>query len=211
MDELTIFTHISPQSQAAMHACFDSREERFSAGETIAAYPQLPQRLGVIMEGHARLYYCDADGNQSVMEELFPNSVFGALFLLPGSLQEYYVTACEPCRVLFIDYEHIIKRCPKACAHHSQLVSNLFQMTARKAQQQSNRINILTQPTVRLKLLTYFRLLCPKEGARRFTVPLSYRALAEYLCLDRSAMMRELKKMADEGLLQREGRTILLR
>ena len=27
------------------------------------------------------MYYCDADGNQSVLEELFRNQVFGELFL----------------------------------------------------------------------------------------------------------------------------------
>lgn len=210
LEELTIFTGISPESQAAMHLCFRSREAAFDTGEIITTYTSRPQKLGVLMRGHARLYYCDADGNQSVMEELFCNSVFGEIFLLPGDMQEYYVCACEPCHVLFIDYEHIVKRCPKACAHHSQLVSNLFQLTARKAQHQANRINILTQPTVRLKLLTYFSQLGETGADHTVTVPVSYTALAEYLCLDRSAMMRELKKMADAGLIRRDGRKIQL-
>lgn len=210
MEELTIFTGISPESRAAMHTCFRSRELSFDTGEVIAVYTNRPQKIGVLMSGHARLYYCDADGNQSVMEELFRNSVFGEIFLLPGDMQEYYVSACEPCRVLFIDYEHIVKRCPKACAHHSQLVSNLFQLTARKAQVQANRINILTQPTVRLKLLAYLNLLSAQENRTEITVPMSYSALAEYLCLDRSAMMRELKKMADAKLIRRDGRKICL-
>lgn len=37
-----------------------------------------------------------------------------------------------------------------------------------------------------------------------------YSALAEYLCLDRSAMMRELKRLGDEGLIERNGRHIWL-
>lgn len=210
MEELTIFTGISPESRAAMHTCFRSREATFDTGEIITTYTSRPQKLGVLMHGHARLYYCDADGNQSVMEELFQNSVFGEIFLLPGDMQEYYVCACEPCRVLFIDYEHIVKRCPKACAHHSQLVSNLFQLTARKAQRQANRINLLTQPTVRLKLLAYFGQLGESESDHAVTVPIPYSALAEYLCLDRSAMMRELKRMAEDGLIARNGRRISL-
>lgn len=210
LEELTIFTGISPESRVAMHMCFRSREVRFDTGEIIMAYTSRPQKLGVLMRGHARLYYCDADGNQSVMEELFCNSVFGEIFLLPGDMQEYYVSACEPCSVLFIDYEHIVKRCPNACAHHSQLVSNLFQLTARKAQLQANRINILTQPTIRLKLTAYFNLLSAQGNGAVLTVPVPYSALAEYLCLDRSAMMRELKKMADTGLISRSGRTIRL-
>ncbi len=210
MEELTIFTGISPESRAAMRACFRSRELRYDAGEIITTYTSRPQKIGVLLSGHARLYYCDAEGNQSVIEDLFPNSVFGELFLLPDETQEYYVSACAPCRVLFMDYEHIVKRCPNACAHHSQLVSNLFQLTARKARRQANRINLLTQPTARLKLMTYFSLLPPSGTGGQVTVPISYSALAEYLCLDRSAMMRELKKMADENIIRRSGREIRL-
>lgn len=210
LEELTIFTGISPEEQAAMRVCFRSREMTFDAGQVIATYTNRPQKVGILMRGRARLYYCDADGNQSVMEELFPNSVFGEMFLLPGDMQEYYVSACEACRVLFIDYAHIVGRCPKACPHHSQLVSNLFQLTARKAQAQANRISILTQPTARMKLMAYFKLRSALENSAEFTVPLPYSALAEYLCLDRSAMMRELKKMADAGLICRDGRKIRL-
>ncbi|HIR52720.1 MAG TPA: Crp/Fnr family transcriptional regulator [Candidatus Onthovicinus excrementipullorum] len=210
MEELTIFTDISPESRSAMRTCFRSRELRYDAGEIITTYTNRPQKIGVLLSGHARLYYCDTEGNQSVIEDLFPNSVFGELFLLPDEMQEYYVSACEPCRVLFIDYEHIVKRCPNACAHHSQLVSNLFQLTARKARRQANRINILTQPTARMKLLAYFNLLSASSEGGQMTVPIPYSALAEYLCLDRSAMMRELKKMADAGIIQRDRRKIHL-
>ena len=34
---------------------------------------------------------------------------------------------------------------------------------------------------------------------------MSYTTLAEYLSVDRSAMMRELKNLADEGIIERDG------
>ena len=59
------------------------------------------------------------------------------LFCYPADSQHYYVRAEEEmARVMFIDYEHVIKRCEKACWHHSQMVSNLLQMTALHAGQQ---------------------------------------------------------------------------
>ena len=39
-----------------------------------------------------------------------------------------------------------------------------------------------------------------------FTLPVSYTTLAEYLCVDRSAMMREFKNLSEEGVLFREGK-----
>ena len=41
-------------------------------------------------------------------------------------------------------------------------------------------------------------------------MPFAFTTLAEYLSVDRSAMMRELKKMREEGLVHVEGRTITL-
>ena len=38
--------------------------------------------------------------------------------------------------------------------------------------------------------------------------PVSYTTLAEYLCVDRSAMMREFKNLSEEGVLFREGKNI---
>lgn len=210
MEDLSIFSGISPEEQQAMHKCFHSREAFFRPDEIIMTYTQSPKAIGILLEGHARLYYNDADGNQSVIEELFQNHVFGEMFLLPSGIEDYFVRAGSQCRVLFIDYKHVVKRCQRACSHHSQLVSNLFQLTAQKSQQQANRIRILTQPSTRLKLLTYFGILCRHEKDGGCMLPMSYSALAEYLCLDRSSMMRELKKLCEEGVLEKSGRSIHL-
>ena len=42
-------------------------------------------------------------------------------------------------------------------------------------------------------------------------LPMSYTALAQYLSVDRSAMMREIKNLSDEGVIKRDGRNVELR
>ncbi|MDE6997563.1 MAG: helix-turn-helix domain-containing protein, partial [Oscillospiraceae bacterium] len=44
-----------------------------------------------------------------------------------------------------------------------------------------------------------------------FQIPFTLSALADYISADRSAMMRELKKMREEGLVAIEGRRVKLR
>ena len=39
---------------------------------------------------------------------------------------------------------------------------------------------------------------------------MSYTALAQYLSVDRSAMMRVIKNLSDEGVLKRDGRNVEL-
>ena len=37
---------------------------------------------------------------------------------------------------------------------------------------------------------------------------MSYTTLAEYLSVDRSAMMREMKNLVDEGIIERDGKKL---
>ena len=112
--------------------------------------------------------------------------------------------------MLFIDYEHVIKRCENACHHHSQMVSNLLQMTALRSRQQTDRIYMLSRSSTRKKLIAYLHSLAAEKNAGKFKLPMSYTALAQYLSVDRSAMMREIKNLSDEGVIRRNGRNVEL-
>ena len=168
------------------------------------------KKIGLIQEGRAVLYCCDEDGNEYVIDELNRDSVFGEPFLLPSDSQHYYVCATTVTKVLFIDYEHVIKRCENACHHHSQMVSNLLQMTALRSRQQTDRIYMLSRSSTRKKLIAYLHSLAAEKNAGKFKLPMSYTALAQYLSVDRSAMMREIKNLSDEGVIRRNGRNVEL-
>ncbi len=58
--------------------------------------------------------------------------------------------------------------------------------------------------------MCYFRQQAEREGRATFTLPFSLSMLADYIATDRSAMMRELKHLRQEKLIQAEGREITL-
>ena len=210
MEHITLFTKISPEEQELMRVCFCARETTYQNNETIMEYSSVMKKIGLMMEGQALLYCCDADGNEYIIDELKKDSVFGEPFLLSGDSQHYYVRAKKMARVMFIDYEHVIKRCEQACHHHSQMVSNLLQMTASQSRQQMERIYVLSRTTTRKKILAYLNSLSGENHNRKIRIPMSYTTLAQYLGVDRSAMMRELKSLEDQKILHREGRIIHL-
>ena len=207
---ITLFTDILPEEQERMRVCFHAREDIFRNGETIMEYSRSMNKIGLVLYGRAILYCCDEEGNEYMIDELKKNAVFGEPFLLPADSQHYYVTAEEETNVMFIDYEHMIKRCEKACHHHSQMVSNLLQMTAMQSRQQMERIYVLSRATTRKKLLAYLNNLSIQIHSRSIQIPMSYTALAQYLTVDRSAMTRELKNLEKEGILTKKGRNIRL-
>ena len=210
MSHITLFTDILPEEQERMRVCFQARELVFKNGEIVMEYSSTMHKIGLILYGRATLYCCDKDGNQYMIDELNKDAVFGEPFLLPADSQHYYVCATTYTKVMFIDYEHVIKRCENACHHHSQMISNLLQMIALRSRQQTDRIYMLSRSSTRKKLMAYLHSLAAEKNTGKFKLPMSYTALAQYLSVDRSAMMREIRNLTDEGVLRRDGRNVEL-
>ena len=186
MTPVTLFSYITPEEQERMRICFDMHEAVYRNNETVMEYSSSMKKIGLILEGQAVLYCIDEDGES----------------------QHYYVCAKSETRVLFIAYEHVIKRCENACKFHSQLVSNLLQMIALRASQQANRIYVLSRNSVRKKIMAYLNSVAGEKQSKCFTLSMSYTTLAEYLSVDRSAMMREMKNLVDEGIIERDGKKL---
>jgi len=210
MNKSELFSGISQDSLNAMVECFKPEIRTFRKGETILVYSTELEYLCVLLEGSAHLYCMDSDGEYTLLENYRENDVFGEFLAMPVGFLGYAVEADSLCRVMFIRFSCIYGRCANACAHHTMLTSNLFEITARKAQALALRINMLSKKSIRRKLEKYFEYMQIKSGSRSFEIELSLSRLAGYLCVDRASMMRELRSMCDEGLIERQGRTVTM-
>ena len=87
------------------------------------------------------------------------------------------------------------------------IIDSLFKLNFKKS---LLHINILGQRTIRNKLLFFFEHLKMQNNSNAFTLPMPFSDLADYLAVDRSAMMRELKKLNDEKIIKTKIRKITL-
>ena len=205
-----IFQDISNSEVEAMITCFRMRRVRYGPGETIRVYGG-SRDVGVVVRGAAELVRFDSAGTRTILERMETGSIFGELLAFTAELGDSLeVIAAGECEVLFMDYPHIMKRCEKACQHHSRLVENLFRLVAEQARRLSRRVEVLSQRSIRDKLRCYFQILCLESGSQTVTLPFTLGTLADYISTDRSAMMRELKRLKEEGVLRSEGRRITL-
>ena len=74
----------------------------------------------------------------------------------------------------------------------------------------NTRVELLTKKNIRDKLLSYFELLSTQSLSKSFFLPFSLTDLADYLSVDRSAMMRELSHLKEEGFIEKKGNRITL-
>ena len=205
LERSPLFQGISYDEYRRMLTCFQAVQRSYRPEEMIYDFSK-PNQNAV---GMIRI---DADGVATVLEELHAGGVFGKDLAFAGSREDSLEVVCRTaCDVLFIDYPHILKRCENACYHHSLLVQNMLRLMADKAQSLSERVDVLSRRSIREKLLCYFRQQSEKEGANTFTLPFSLSTLADYIATDRSAMMRELKRLREEGTVSSDGRRFTLR
>ena len=213
LERSPLFQGISYDEYRRMLTCFQAVQRSYRPEEMIYDFSKPNQNaVGIIERGAASLIRIDAAGVATVLEELHAGGVFGKDLAFAGSREDSLEVVCRTaCDVLFIDYPHILKRCENACYHHSLLVQNMLRLMADKAQSLSERVDVLSRRSIREKLLCYFRQQSEKEGANTFTLPFSLSTLADYIATDRSAMMRELKRLREEGTVSSDGRRFTLR
>ena len=121
------------------------------------------------------------------------------------------VVAIEDSTVLFFDVNRILTVCSAACRFHSLVVKNLVFAIAEKNRKLVAKLSHMQQRTTREKLISYLSEQAKKQKSGSFTIPFNRQQLADFLSVDRSAMLNELCKMRNDGLLEfKKNKFILL-
>lgn len=191
-------------------SCNKTQKKKFSKNQIITTYIQKRNQLCILLEGNADLVRYDLNGNRTIVEHFSKNALFGEVFYNVTTNNELLVEARSSCTVLFYLYDEIKKTCSPSCEFHNTLSENLPALILNKITDLNTRIELLTQRSTRDKLLMYFSLISTRKLSKSFELPLSLTDLADYLNVDRSAMMRELKLLKEDGLVEKIGNRIIL-
>ena len=165
--------------------------------------------IAIIEEGSIDIEFCDYEGNKTVMETLNKGSIFGSLTLSLNNDEISCITK-EKTVITYIEYDQITNREMMKNDYYSTFIKNLIKLLSEQVSLKNTRINLLTKKTTREKLLKYFKTQVKEKGNTSFTIPISFTELAEYLSVDRSAMMREISYLKEDGLIKTNGRKITI-
>lgn len=210
LSELSLFKGIGEKECYQLMSCLEARIANFRHGEILAPLNSAG-KIGVVCEGIVRLVRTDRDGNEALLEVLAEDSVFGEATALLGATSEgLYAIAEEAATVLFVNYANLTKRCKNLCTCHAQLLENLLRLSALKTMSLCERITVITNRSIRGKLMCYFQMMSAKQKSKTVLLPFGFSDLAEYLCVDRSAMTRELSKIKREGIIRIVKRKVTL-
>ena len=195
--------NIEDFSNKLLSSCERVQLKKFEKNEIITTYIINRNQVCIVLEGSADLMRYDFNGNQMVVEKFNKFDVFGEIFYQINTNNELFVLAKEKSKILIFNYDIFEKKCKKNCKMHEDLLIGLPNLVLTKVSDLNLRIELLSKKTIRDKLISYFRILSEKNFSKTFTLPFYLTDLADYLSIDRSAMMRELKSLKEEGFIKK--------
>ena len=147
----------------------------------------------------------DLWGNKTILVLIKEGGVFGETFACGSDMVSTvtFVTASE-CKVLFMPFDRILHSCNLSCVFHHRLIENMVRLIADKNVQFLERLEVASKRTLREKILSFLSAQAEFHDNREFVISMGRLELADYLCVDRSALTRELSNMEADGLIEYE-------
>lgn len=194
-----------------LEKCHKMQKRTYKKGEIISNYLLNRKQICILISGTADLIRYESSGNKIIVERYRENDLFGEVFHPLTTNNELFVEAKEECEIIQFIYEDLEKKCTINCRNHASLIARLLDLVFYKTVNQNIRIEILNRNSIRDKLLFYFEHLENMTLQKNFDIPFSYTDLADYLNVNRSALMRELSHLEEDGFIERKGKKIKLK
>ncbi len=210
-----LFEGIGEEDFPSLLESLSAVRREFPKGTFIFTAGEAASRVGLVLAGCVAVIKEDVWGNRTILARLDPGDLFGEAFSCSEQkILTVSVVAEEPCRVLFLDFRRALEFSDRPDRPAlRRLVRNMLHILADKNVMLTQRIEVLAKRSIREKLSAYLSDRARSAGADKnaFEVPFDRQGMADYLCVDRSALSRELGRMRDEGLLTcRKNRFTLL-
>ena len=203
------FDGIDGEECAKLISCLCPQVKHYVKNEIILLMGDLVQHIGIVLAGNACAYLEHINGNRTLISNLTPMSVFGEVLVSTRTHRSpVTVYAASGATAAFIEYERIHSMCGTACAAHRLFLQNMLKAIGDKYFILFDRINILREKSLRMRVMAYLHSLSGRGGSKTVALPFSKTMLADYLLVNRSALSKELRKMQCDGIITVKGRVI---
>jgi len=202
LKSVSLFGDVDADELASMLDCMGAKIKSAEKGSMLLLAGDKPKYVGIVLTGLLHIIHEDYDGNRSLLAVLTPGELFAEALCCAGiSESPVTVIADVDSKVMLLGFERILHTCPNSCAFHTKLIENMLRLIALKNLLLQSHMEIISMKSIRAKVMRYIESFVPKQG-REVTIPLNREELANYLCVERSALSHELMRMKRDGLIE---------
>jgi len=181
----------------------------FSKNQEILPTIRKENIISIMIKGSAQIINYDYEGNENIIENLYENSIFGTNISATNN-ENYEIIAKENTEIIVIDYNKLLDLKNIKHEYFNVFIHNLFEIINIKYKETNEKIRILEKKTIRDRLLEYFDILYKKTYTRNIYLPFSFKDLADYIAVNRSAMFREIRNLKNEKFIDTKGKRVTL-
>ena len=206
---ISLFKDITPDNKSKLLKLLETSNFTYQKGVNIAYLFKDKESIGLVTDGSLDIERIDYNGTRTIIETIYEDEILGTSLTSLLS-NDYEIITREDTKILWLDYKVILGINDTKYSYYNQFIKNLLMIALEKNTLKNERIEILTQKTIRNKLLEYFRIEALKNRSKIIYLKSTWQDLADYLAIDRCAMTRELKNLKEEGFISVKGRVITL-
>ena len=203
-----MFEGISLTNCETLMHCLGCTEKTYKKEQIISTEGLYSRQIGIVVSGCIHTIQEDVWGRRAFLSYAKDDGIFGEVLLGgPSAERGIIFKAAEPTTVMYLPVDRILHPCRNSCPFHHELSRNLFRMISNSNAELTEKIEITSKSSLREKILAYLSIESRRNGSTNFTVPLNRTEMADYLCMNRSALSRGLAKMKKDGIIDYESNT----
>ena len=173
----------------------------YKSGETVFFEGDIIDKFCIVKKGSVRSEKTYLNGEVHIVELFDEGSVFGLAFALSKSrITALDFVSNEESEIVFVSMHSIRKS-----RFSNEINTALNYMMADSNIKMGHKIEILAERGRRERMMVYLHVLRTKSGSDTVTIRMSREQLAQYLCVNRSALSNELSKMKKDGIIDFKG------
>lgn len=203
-----LFDGIPEEKYTNVLTCLQAKKKMVHKEDVLLRIGERSKQAGVVLSGTLRASLYSEDGNLLTIDRLGQGRVFGeSLVCSMGEDSPIQIDAVTDAEILYLDFDPLLLQQDCGCPHRTQVTANLLHEMGRGALFLNRKMRILAQNRLRNRIKLYFQMLSA-DSTTDFHLDMGRGELADYLCVDRSALSRELGRLQREGILSCQGQHI---
>jgi CRP/FNR family transcriptional regulator, cyclic AMP receptor protein len=192
--------------------CARVSKRHFGRGETLFSEGDQCHGLFVVATGRIRIFKLSPSGREQVLAVEGPGSSFAELPVFDGGVYPASASALEDANVLFISRQDF----QNYCREHPEVALKVLAVVGSRLRRLVGIIEDLSFTTVRQRLIALLLRLAQGGGTStkqgiRVELTTTHQDLAAELGTVRELVSRNLSRLQAEGLLEVDGRTIIVK
>ena len=197
-----LFNGISEENILRLLKCLSGHKKKIKNGEFFFHAGDKVKYVYIILSGSIHIVDEDFWGNRSIIEMMPQNTFFGEAYVFSKSeTQLVSLIAAEDSVILEINPKKLFDACADECKCHSILSRNAIRILSTKIVRLTEKLMHIMQRTTQEKVISYLSYCARNAQNDSFDIPYSRQELADFLCVERTALSHELSRLKKIGMI----------